>query len=108
MPINLYWQPQALLSLRYKVFVHLVSPGGEVWSQADDFPVCGTSHANTWPPGTTILDRHLLKLPPDIPPGAYTLRVGMYEPDLQLRLNYIDIAGNEQGNSLTIGALNVR
>ncbi len=104
-PVTLYWQTQNLLSLRYKVFVHLTSSEGQLWTQADDFPVCGTSHANTWLPGTFVLDRHLLKLPPDIPAGEYTLRVGMYEPDLNLRLNYFDVAGNEQGNSLTIGTV---
>lgn len=112
-PITLYWQAQSLLSLRYKVFIHLLSPpqeGGQggVVAQADDFPVCGTSHTNTWASGTVVLDRHLLKLPPDLSPGDYTLLAGMYEPDLNLRLNYFDIAGNEQGNSLTIGTLSVK
>ena len=50
----------------------------------------------------------MLKLPPDLSTGDYTLRVGMYEPDLNLRLNYFDLAGNEQGNSLMIGTLNVK
>jgi hypothetical protein len=107
-PITLYWQAQSPLSLRYKVFVHLIAADGQVRAQADDFPACGTAHANTWLPGETVLDRHLLKLPPDLPPGDYTLVVGMYEPDLNLRLNYFDIAGNEQGNSLIIGILNVK
>jgi len=112
-PITLHWQAQSLLSLRYKVFVHLLSPPlvggqGRVVAQADDFPACGTSHTNTWSPGRVALDRHLLKLPPDFPPGDYTLLVGMYEPDLNLRLNYFDIAGNEQGNSLTVGTLNIK
>ncbi|MBE7554717.1 MAG: glycosyltransferase family 39 protein [Anaerolineales bacterium] len=111
-PITLYWQAQSLLSLRYKVFIHLLSPpqegGQRVLAQADDFPVCGLSHANTWTPGETVLDRHLLKLPPNLPPGEYTLLAGMYEPDLNLRLNYFDFAGNEQGNSLTIGTLQIK
>lgn len=107
-PVTLHWQAQSRLSLRYKVFAHLIGPDGQTWAQADDFPVCGTSHANSWEPSEVILDRHLLKLPPDLPPGNYTLRVGMYEPDLNLRLNYFDIAGNEQGNSLNVGTLNVK
>ncbi len=107
-PVTLHWQAQSLLSLRYKVFVHLIAADGRNWAQADDFPVCGTSHVNTWATGEVVLDRHLLKLPPDLSPGDYTLQVGMYEPDLNLRLNYFDIAGNEQGNSLTVGTLNVK
>lgn len=108
LPVTLFWQAQNVLSLRYKVFVHLVAADGRVWSQADDFPDCGRSHANSWPPGTVTPDRHLLKLPPDIPPGTYTLLTGMYEPDLNLRLNYFDIAGNEQGNSLTVGTVTIK
>ena len=108
LPITLHWQAQNVLSLRYKVFVHLISAEGQLWAQADDFPVCGASHANSWSQGRVVRDRHLLMLPPDIPPGDYSLRVGMYEPDLNLRLNYIDIANNEQGNSLTLGTATIR
>ncbi|MFN8460032.1 MAG: DUF1616 domain-containing protein [Anaerolineae bacterium] len=108
LPITLYWQAQSLLSLRYKVFIHLLSAEGNVVAQADDFPACGTSHANSWSSGVVILDRHLLKLAPDLPPGDYTFLVGMYEPDLNLRLNYFDVAGNEQGNSLNVGALKIK
>lgn len=113
LPITLHWQTQSLLSLRYKVFIHLLSPPqegeqGGVVAQADDFPVCGTSHTNSWRPGAVILDRHLLKLPSNLPPGDYTFLVGMYEPDLNLRLNYFDMAGNEQGNSLNIGMLKIK
>ena len=107
-PITLYWNAQNPLSLRYKVFVHVISPEGQLLTQADDFPVCGTFHANTWPVNQTVLDRHLLKIPADAPPGDYTLVVGMYEPELNLRLNYFDVAGKEQGNSLSIGTLTIR
>jgi len=102
LPITLYWQTQQTLSLRYKIFVHLIGADGRVWSQADDFPACGTIHANQWGPGQIVLDRHLLKLPPDLPQGDYTLQIGFYEPDLNLRLNYFDIANNEQGNYLSV------
>ncbi|MEW5956707.1 MAG: glycosyltransferase family 39 protein [Chloroflexota bacterium] len=107
LPVTLHWQSQKLLSLRYKVFVHLVAAEGQLVAQADDFPVCRQSHTNTWTPGQIVLDRHLLKLPADLPAGDYTLLAGMYEPELNLRLNYFDIAGNEQGNSLTVGVVTI-
>lgn len=106
-PLNLHWHTLETLSLRYKVFIHLQNADGHTVAQADDFPVCGLLHANTWGPGMTVIDRHLLRLPADMPPGEYALVVGMYEPDLNLRLNYFDIAHNEQGNSVTIGTLSV-
>jgi hypothetical protein len=102
LPVTLHWYTEKTLSLRYKSFVHLVSSDGQRWTQADDFPACGTSHTNSWPPSTVTLDRHLLKLPPDMPCGEYKLQIGMYEPDVNLRLNYFDVAGNEQGNVITI------
>lgn len=107
LPITLHWQTLTTVNLRYKIFVHLLSADGHRWAQADDVPVCGTTHANSWPAGSIILDRHLLKLPPDLPPGDYQLSIGMYEPQLNLRLNYLDIAGNEQGNSLLIDVRDV-
>jgi 4-amino-4-deoxy-L-arabinose transferase-like glycosyltransferase len=105
LPVTLSWQTQSKLSLRYKVFIHLLAEDGQVVAQADDFPACGTSHTNTWPASQVTLDRHLLKLPPELPPGDYALRVGMYEPELNLRLNYFDVMGNEQGNSLEMGRI---
>ncbi len=108
LPLTLYWQVQTSLNLRYKIFVHLVSADGKLWAQSDDFPACGTSQANAWPPNAITSDSHLLKLSPDIPNGTYTLQVGMYEPDLNLRLNALDIAGNEQGNSLTLAELEIK
>ncbi|MDM8521224.1 glycosyltransferase family 39 protein [Anaerolineales bacterium HSG6] len=102
LPITLHWYTEQTPNLRYKVFVHLLDENGQVVAQADDFPVCGTSHVNSWLGGSITLDRHLLHLPPDLSAGTYDLRIGMYEPELNLRLNYLDIANNEQGNSLFV------
>ncbi len=107
LPLTLHWYVQEILSLRYKVFIHLIGPDGTLWAQADDFPVCGTFHANAWGVGSTVRDRYLINLPPDMPPDDYRLVVGMYEPDLNLRLNYFDIANNEQGNSVAVGTVTV-
>jgi len=102
LPITLHWYIEQTPNLRYKVFVHLLDKNGQVVTQADDFPICGTSHVNSWHGKTVTLDRHLLQLPLDLPAGMYDLRIGMYEPELNLRLNYLDIANNEQGNSLFV------
>jgi len=58
-----------------KVFVHLVDGEGRLWAQHDGLD----SPAQFWEPGDRIVQVHTLTLPSAIPPGGYTLRVGLYD-----------------------------
>jgi len=61
------------------VFVHLLDPQGQVVSQHDGDPVGGYSPTSRWRAGEIIADTHRVPLPPDLPPGAYGLKAGLYE-----------------------------
>jgi 4-amino-4-deoxy-L-arabinose transferase-like glycosyltransferase len=76
--LELVWQSQALAGDSYTVFVHLLDASGALRGQKDNPPVNGAYPTTLWQPGEFVVDRYELALPPDLPPGEYTLQVGMY------------------------------
>lgn len=79
--VVLYWKATAEVSRDYTVFVHLLSPEGDLVAQHDSPPRLPTK---LWAPGTPVVDSHLLPLPPHSSRVNYEVRVGMYHwPDLE-------------------------
>ncbi len=79
--IRLYWRPLHESSAYAKVFVHIIDEQGQLVAQHDAQPVNDTYPIPIWQPGTIVLDEHTLQIPADLPAGAYTVAVGMYDPD---------------------------
>jgi hypothetical protein len=67
--LKLRWRPLLKSGREYKVFLHLVSVQGQIFAQRD-VPV----EDGTWP------NRAGLLLPRGLDPGAYRLRIGVYDP----------------------------
>ncbi len=62
----------------YKVFVHLLDANGVPHAQADVIPLNGARPTWSWLPGEIIADEIALKIPADLPAGAYRLTTGLY------------------------------
>jgi hypothetical protein len=64
------------------IFVHLLTPDGQLAAQWDglDVPVEG------WREGDTVLQVASFDLLPDLPPGQYWLQTGVYDPATMERL----------------------
>ncbi|MBI1879241.1 MAG: glycosyltransferase family 39 protein [Chloroflexi bacterium] len=78
--ITLYWRALAPLAVDYTVFVHVMSLDGQRLAQHDAEPALGVViPTTTWQPGEWIRDRHVIEVPLHLTPGAYQLRVGMYD-----------------------------
>jgi 4-amino-4-deoxy-L-arabinose transferase-like glycosyltransferase len=110
--LTLYWRAVEVVNLPYKIFVHLEGNGSQdgparLWAVADDFPACGTQPTQSWQVGQTIIDRHVLHLPDEMPPGDNSLRVGLYEPQTGLRMDHLDSLGNPQGTSFDLTKVTV-
>ncbi|MDH7487174.1 MAG: hypothetical protein QHJ81_12965 [Anaerolineae bacterium] len=61
-------------------FVHVVGPDGRVVAQHDG-PLGGPyTPAGRWLPGELLPDEHPIPLPPDLAPGTYLLKAGLYRP----------------------------
>ncbi len=79
--VTLYWMALRETGQDYKAFVHLLGADGSVIAQHDGDPVGGFTPTSRWRPGEIIVDRHVIPLPPDLPPGEYGLRAGLYQTD---------------------------
>ncbi|MBN1873846.1 MAG: glycosyltransferase family 39 protein [Anaerolineae bacterium] len=78
LPLALFWRVRASPGERLKVFVHLLNTDGNLVSQVDIEPGGGFSLTDTWQAGEYHRDHYGVYLPASIPPGTYTLWVGLY------------------------------
>lgn len=82
--LTLYWQALEEPGKVYTAFLHVLNEADEIVMQADHWP--GGLPSDIWDAGQVITDRVPLVLPPDLRPGTYRFRVGLYSPDDGLRL----------------------
>ena len=78
--VTLYWFALRETGANLNVFIHLLGADGGVIAQHDGAPVGGFTPTSRWRAGEIIADRHRISLPPEIGPGAYGLKAGMYDP----------------------------
>lgn len=98
--LTLYWLSQAPISENYDVFVHLQDAAGAIIAQADNKPVLNLAPTHRWLPGDIIQDGYSLAWPEDLPAGAYTVRVGLYQRATGQRLPVI--AGDAQDDAILL------
>ena len=83
--VTLYWQTDGQVSGDYTVFLHLLA-NGVFLTQADAPPLGGDWPTSAWIPGQPFADVHQFELPPELPPGPYSLYLGFYDPASDARL----------------------
>jgi hypothetical protein len=87
--LTLYWKldGEQRVPSDYTVFMHLVDEQGIlVMEPADAPPLQGDWPTSAWVPGQMVADTRLLALPPNLHPGRYAVRVGLYDPSSGVRL----------------------
>lgn len=104
--VTLFWEAQAKINQRYKVFLHLLDDQGHLIAQHDGEPGGGNIPTLDWQPGETIVDNHGLLLPIDLSPGTYHLVLGLYDiADPNLRLPVI--SPNQTQDFWEVGTITV-
>lgn len=76
--LELRWEVASPLPPDTQLFLQLYDEAGERVLQGDGPLLQGVRSAGALQPDETIVDRHALRLPPTLPPGAYTLHAGLY------------------------------
>jgi hypothetical protein len=90
-PLTLYWIGRSdSITENWFLFLHLTNQAGEIVAQSDGPPVNGVRLTTSWRNGELIRDERALWLPPDLPPGDYTLYAGWYHPDTGQRVPLAD------------------
>jgi 4-amino-4-deoxy-L-arabinose transferase-like glycosyltransferase len=80
LPITLYWRAGTTTDNFYTVFVRLESLTGQVLARIDSAPQGGGMPTISWDTDQIIEDVYPLTIPPETPPGAYRVVVGLYNP----------------------------
>jgi hypothetical protein len=78
---TLYWRSRTGVDFDYTVFAHLLDAQGNKVAQLDWQPhdAAGPLPMSAWIPDRPVVDTQTLALPPDLPPGEYTLQIGVYD-----------------------------
>jgi len=88
--VRLHWDAQTTPTIDYTTFIHVVNSAGEIVAQQDQPPLAGFAPTHTWQPGQHIADVITLPLPADLPPGPYSVRVGLYAGESRLPVSHGD------------------
>ncbi|MCA9979816.1 MAG: hypothetical protein KDD89_03265 [Anaerolineales bacterium] len=82
----LFWEAEGPTTRPYTVFNHLLNDQGELVAQQDNWSLNGQWPTTCWQPGSQLIDQYHIPIPPDLPPGTYTLYTGLYDGRDQSRL----------------------
>jgi mannosyltransferase len=117
LPISLYWDAAAPPTHDYQMFLHLCRDCAlpPLAHDDDSPPLHGYAPAGlttTWQVGDPVHDERTVALPADLPPGRYTLLLGVYPPvdkptDAD-RLRVVSAAPVLGGTRLVLGEIEIR
>lgn len=106
LPLTLFWKSVAPTPANYTIFIHLRAAGGAQVAQRDAQPLDGSYPTSQWRVGETVIDPQAVELPPELPPGEYSLWAGMYRLE---NLERLPVTGDRSGeNAVRLGTLVVR
>ncbi|MBE2223898.1 MAG: hypothetical protein IAF02_20325 [Anaerolineae bacterium] len=92
--MTLYWQAERPLDINYQNFVHILSADGVLVAQSDHLNP-GEFPTRRWPTDKYVRDNHTLVLPPDLAPGEYIVKTGLWVQDEGWRLPLLDETGQQ-------------
>jgi hypothetical protein len=79
--LTLYWEPSDTVRRNYDVRLRVLAPSGHVWIETKGTPpVNGQYPTGVWRSGEIISDFHELNLSGLLPPGEYSVQVGLFVP----------------------------
>ncbi len=108
MSITIEWQATAPIRRDFTAFVHLVGPDGTIVSQVDSQPTWVVAWPTSrWIPGQPVLDSHRILLPPDLTPGHYQVRAGLYYLETLERLSVLDESRQPISDHVILGEIQI-
>jgi hypothetical protein len=106
MLVGLTWHLVEPVDRPWFVFLHLVDDQEQIVAKRDAQPLEGRIPTTAWVPGDWFRDEQHLVLT-DVAPGAYHLRIGLWDPRTTRRLGVYDRDGQLRGDYVDLGAVTV-
>ncbi|MBM4430516.1 MAG: hypothetical protein FJ026_09260, partial [Chloroflexi bacterium] len=107
--VTFLWQALGQPGANYAASVRVVDSSGHVWAQEDRWVLDpGGVPTAAWQASETNAERHLLAVPPGIPPDSYDLKVSVYDTNSLQSLPLVDSAGSAVGTGATVATFQVR
>jgi len=94
--VALYWRALLDITQDYLVQLQLRDASGRSWAREKSRPAYGTYPTNLWKKGEVVRDWHDLRVPAEMPNGAYTLHLALESegaPLAELQLGTIQVSG---------------
>ena len=85
--LALFWQAEAPIEERYKVFVQVLDASNNIVGQRDAEPGGGARLTTLWTVDETIIDNYGVLIRPGTPSGRYRLIAGLYSMTTGARLS---------------------
>ena len=104
--LTLYWKKQSRIEINFQSFVHLLTPAGELLAQSNHLNP-GEFPTRQWPDDKYVRDVHTLTIPPDAPPGRYTVSAGLWVQTEGWRLPVLDESGQQVGDTVKLFELEI-
>lgn len=106
--VTLLWQREQTLAENYALSLRLQDRQGHTWSKEDRWLLNPAGAATSaWAADETIQDRHLLSIPPGIPPGIYELKALIYDAHTLQQVAVLDQAGRAAGTEHSVATVRV-
>jgi hypothetical protein len=102
--VTLFWRKLSADAVDYKMTLRLLNAEGAIVAQRDESPYHGFYPTSAWPIGVVLPET--VKSPPmdALPPGKYSLAVGLYDPQT-LQLLPVEGAIDEHHNLVLLEGL---
>ncbi len=76
-----FWRATGPISARYNAYLQVLDQQGHLWATAIGENDGGGTPTTAWQVDRTVGDQHSLSLPVTMPPGEYSITVGMHSVD---------------------------
>jgi len=93
--LSLYWQTGSVIKENCQVMIGL-HRGDDSISLWQDAPAHASYPFSQWLPGEFVRDRYALRLPTDLPPGNYQLRLGLTCGEKDVLLGEIQVPATDR------------
>lgn len=101
--VDLQWRSDSERLTADSILLHVIDQSnGALITDGDHQPLYDSHPFDAWQRGELVLDTYWVALPPDLPPGTYQIRVGIYDRSTGQRRAIADPRNDSGGDSLML------